>query len=685
MKKFLFFALIVLMVTSGIYYAAFHAGFYLPSKGETEIISEAKDQQIIMNHEVTEVRAVEISAFLPGHQYADFAADKQDYLRWFEQIHEMGANTLLVTSLMDSDFYNAFYEFNLDKDLYLIQGLSLTDAVAKDTKDAWSAGVAESFIKDGKKAVDIIHGRKDVFDFSRGNYGFYRKDISDKVLSYLLMGEFDADMVSYTDHYLNAPSSYEGRFFKTEDASSFETLLSQVFDQITAYENDKYHTRRLIGVTLQDDVDFVKYEEIYARQLNKYAYIDAEHIKEKEASFFLVYRLEENGIDYGSYDFVNPASRLKQAEEHVYDAYTKILYEYHHVPLLAMYSSSSALVPDTIDEYALDETMQGEYLCEVYQTVKNNHFAGVILSQWQDVYSRNSWNSAFAVDVSNAYLWHDLLNKAQNNGLMAFVPQNKLYHNGQSEDWLKGEKLIEGKHDVYVSYDYEGLNLAISNLSENEAVYLAFDVNKKLGAYEMAGVNLSFEQGADFVLKIHGKDKSFLFVNERYNAMRENFAQEIWGINPFYRVPGLHTSGFTVFQNALANPLLLDEITPETRVLKRLSSYSAGKLVHGNNDPKSADYNSLSTFYFDEEYTQICLPWLMLNVGDPSNMRVHEDYYENYGVELTSVSEIYLGIGEEGQEISFLPFKVKGWDSVKYEERLKKSYAVLKKLWGDQS
>ena len=88
---------------------------------------------------------------------------------------------------------------------------------------------------------------------------------------------------------------------------------------------------------------------------------------------------------------------------------------------------------------------------------------------------------------------------------------------------------------------------------------------------------------------------------------------------------------------AVQNPLLVDTLTPETRALQRLGVWETGKLIHGNGDSRSPDYNSLTDFCFGEGCVEIRLPSLLLNV--------------------------------------------KGWKSLEFRERLKESYYMVQAYW----
>ena len=80
---------------------------------------------------------------------------------------------------------------------------------------------------------------------------------------------------------------------------------------------------------------------------------------------------------------------------------------------------------------------------------------------------------------------------------------------------------------------------------------------------------------------------------------------------------------------------------------------------------------------------EIKLPWQLLNFTDPSRMMIHDDYYENYGVEHMKISEMYLGVsGRTKDRIEMKPVELKGWnEKVTSHERLKSSYYMLKDYW----
>ena len=87
----------------------------------------------------------------------------------------------------------------------------------------------------------------------------------------------------------------------------------------------------------------------------------------------------------------------------------------------------------------------------------------------------------------------------------------------------------------------------------------------------------------------------------------------------------------------------------------------------------------------DGDDIEIRLPWDLLNFSNPSQMQIHDDYYENYGIENLSVRGIYAGIGTENGKDSRISMEwkeLKGWGkNPAYHERLKQSYYMMQDIW----
>ena len=106
--------------------------------------------------------------------------------------------------------------------------------------------------------------------------------------------------------------------------------------------------------------------------------------------------------------------------------------------------------------------------------------------------------------------------------------------------------------------------------------------------------------------------------------------------------------------------------------------YETGKLRYGNGNPKAEAFDSLADFIFSGDYIEMRIPWQLLNFSNPSDMMIHDDYYECYGIENLHIQGIYVGVGEKDENRHRIPMEyvpMEGWGrKVTYHEKKKKSY-----------
>lgn len=115
MKKFIIAATAVVFLLMAGYYAYYHEGFYLRLGESDEVTSfmSTDADTIYMTRDGErapfEIRGVNLGMSIPGEWATDYAIDGDTYTRWFAQIQAMGANTIRVYTILQDDFYDAFY------------------------------------------------------------------------------------------------------------------------------------------------------------------------------------------------------------------------------------------------------------------------------------------------------------------------------------------------------------------------------------------------------------------------------------------------------------------------------------------------------------------------------------------------------------------------------------------------
>lgn len=693
MKRFLGIALCLFVLAVGGYFLVFQSNIPVPnilgSAGEAPLT--VRDGAFMRGDEPVTLRGVEISSFVPGHTFSEYVPDEADYLRWLGKIADMGANTVETPQLMDDDFYNALYAFNTTHEtpLYLLQGIAASDAIAHTSANAYDSGLMRTLTDNGKVAVDALHGRRDVFSSDFGGGGSYRKDVSAWTVGYCVTADFDPDMIAYTDNGMMHRTPYAGTYFSASaDGTAFESMLATVFDGVTDYEMKQYGVLRPIGFTCNPSYDPLRYREIYARQMQKYAFVDAEHIVAGAgAATFAVYRMTGVRRDCIRYLDDEQQTRFAGAEgsDPIYGGYLAVLPRYHDVPVLASYGASSARGVSSLATEPLTECEQGEVLIAVADTLEENGFAGGMIATWQDVWSRRSWNTVYATEQSNAYLWRDAQTDTKNMGLLAFDPNGSTSCciDGDASEWTQKDVLFTDAKGRTLSarYDAAGLCLLLTGVSQSDALYIPIDTLPGFGTAAADGLSAPLGMDAEFLLTVHGTDDTRLCVWAPYDAWRERFLYETKGVDPFANPIGADSTAFVPIRSALENDLLVDAITYETKLMRRLGVRETGRLTHGSGDPESAQYDSLSDFCFGDGIVEIRLPWLLLNVGDPANMRVHEDAAVHYGIAMCRIKRIGFGLTDGASGTQTGTLRVRGWSEVPCRERLKESYYALQAHW----
>lgn len=287
MKRFILASLAVVLLLAGIGYLVYYRGIYVDFKPEVSVTAHFRTQGKEIQYldgdtwKPMEIRGVDLSSNIPGEAMLDFVPAYEDYSRWLEQIGEMGANTIRVHTVMDDDFYEAFYDYNTTKEkpLYLLQGLSVPDRANYGAGDIYQEEFVDLLLENATKAVDVIHGNRAI---ELGNFtgtGWYQWDVSPWTLGYLLGHEWDSGIIAYTNHSTLGETSYQGTYFYTKpEASRFETAMAKLMDRVTAYESDKYKEQRLISFVNSPWDDPFVYDTLYNARFDTYNQVDMEHI-----------------------------------------------------------------------------------------------------------------------------------------------------------------------------------------------------------------------------------------------------------------------------------------------------------------------------------------------------------------------------------------------------------------------
>ncbi|MBR2046305.1 MAG: hypothetical protein IJ958_09255 [Agathobacter sp.] len=718
MKKVIIATFVVIFsLLLGDYLIYYKGVLYIPNTQEVTYFSKAEGDMLYIDKgngfEEFEIRGVNLGLGKPGHYATESAITKEEYLRWFQYIQDMGANVIRVYTLGPTQFYEAFYEYNIDNQepLYLIHGVWVDDYLINSTYTAFDEEFYDPFLEDCKIIVDVIHGRhKEVAESGFFN-DYYNKDISQWVYGYILGIEWETALVSYTDIAGGQLQQYDGEFLYTEGASNFEIFLAQVGDQTVSYETEKYGTQRMLAFSNWATTDPLDHNDVVEFYFQKAARVDVEHIKCKD---------EFKTGQFASYHiypyYPNYYSQLMVHEENTYLEYLTDINEHHSIPVVITEfgvpsSRGQAAIEEGLgrNQGKMSETEQGEALVSMYEDIMAAGSNGGIVFTWQDEWFKRTWNTMANINLNATAFWSDYQTNEQYFGILAFDPGEKesiCYVDGKVDDWIEEERLVEqGDTTLYMKYDEKYIYFMIKQDGfriDTDKLYIPIDVTPKSGSKRAENLGISMSREADFVIEISGKEDSRLWVQERYDTLSALFYEEISSNNFFSKeFPAADSSNFTNIYLLLQKDTYFEkaDLYSESSELDReitfeeydsrnpyhydvMLYYETGLLTYGNANPNADNFNSLADFCAGEGCVEVKIPWQLLNFADPTNMYIHDDYYENYGVEYLKIDSMFVGAGTGFKTIEMEEFKLEPLGKKpSYHERLKESYYILQDYW----
>lgn len=736
MKKYIIAVSVAILVFIAADFMWFRLGWFIdlrPDKTVTTFI-KTDGERIVMNKNGKDteffIKGVDIGSSLPGTWSTEYDIDKETYLRWFEEIQNMGANTIRIYSVYSESFYDAFYEYNKNNPdpLWLIQGVRMDDYTLNSRHSAIDESFVGQLTENSVKAVDVIHGRKKLTLSKKGVYGngAYTHDISPWVIGYIIGDNWDATTVAYTNEmygHLDEWTSFDGEYMRAkENSRPFEVVLAMVGEEVFRYESRKYKTQRLVAFSNHAITDPFEYNQEIQKYFTKIDKIDVENIVCTEkvvsghfASYhaypyfpdFLRHYDDWSNLGISAEDFTDSNGHMN-----TYLAYLTALNKHHSVPVvIAEFGTSTARTMSYQDVNtgrnagSMNEKEQGGVLERSYYDIVASGSSGACVFSWHDEWCKRTWNTMHAVDLRRTAYWSDFQTGEQFFGLLTFDPgkeKSVCYVDGDVSEWTEKDRIVKGRPGLSVKYDEKFMYFLVKkeNLDfANETLYIPLDVTPKSGSNYCEKYGTKFDRNADFIIVIDGYNNSRVLVHERYDALRSTYSNIVYKYNTYQkeRIPEINSPEFVPINLLLEKVKFEDVFLGENFVMEMQAQgredilaewrkpilFETGKLRYGNANPESENFDSIADFISKGDYIEIRIPWQMLNFSDPSRMEIHDDYYDgNFGIEYIGVDSIYAGVGNDKGRIHLEKIELEGWgNKVTYHERLKDSYYVMQKIW----
>lgn len=654
-----------------------------------------RDIEIYKNGEweKTFLKGVNIGAAKPGYFPGEFGITKNDYLRWFKYIKEMNSNVIRVYTLQMPEFYEALYEFNRysSEPLYIIHGVWLDEELMLEEMDAFNGNVINTFKSEINKVIDATHGETTIEEIKGKAYGEYTKDISPYVAGYILGIEWEPNFTKNTNDVNKDMKDFDGKWLHTKNANPIEIFFAQVGEHAIEYETSNYRTQKPIAFSNWVTTDIISHNDDLDDQ-NRIVNIDERKIKSKEnfkSGLFVSYHIYPYYPDFLNYDEEYTKYVDENGNKNSYEAYLKKLISYYDdrpvvVSEFGIPTSRGITHEDLargFNQGMVNETEQGLMNKAMLEDIHSTGYAGAIIFSWQDEWFKRTWNTMDMDDPDARPYWADKMTSEEFFGLLSFDPGNKKsvsYNDGNTKEWKKADLITESENlKLYMKSDEEYVYFRINkkNLDiNNDEIIIPIDVTKKSGSSKVKDYELTFNKNADFIIKINGKDNSTLEVQNYYDT------------NDFLFHSKIKTNKNSNKFNILKQTILGKSYMPVSKKTIDHKEFEVGKLIYGNGNPKSKDYNSLSDFIVKEDDIEIRIPWLMLNISNPSQKLAIDDFNVEKEIKHVNIENISAGAYLIDNKVSTEEAQMKSytwdkWEMPTYHERLKESYYIMQEAF----
>jgi len=632
------------------------------------------------------VKGVNIGAALPGYWFTEFPEDKEVYLDWFKKIGEMSANSIRVYTLLPHQFYDALKEYNKknkENPIWLFQEI-WPDENLSDS-NYLNSTYEENYKKEIRIVIDAVHGNARIQQRQGRAFGVYTTDISEYILGYMVGRELEPDEVTKTNE-INHGYSFQGEYFSTgNDANPIEGWLAMNCDYLVSYEVEAYSNEHPVSIVSWPTLDPLEHDSEWNVQGNKQleyndkVSVDINHIDTESklnSGFFGSYHIYPNYPDFMN----NEDSYQKYYDEDGSFRYGGYLQEFiqEHTKYPALVAEfgvptgmgNAHMNPDGLHHGGLTEEQQGEGIVRMMKTIKEEGYAGGLIFEWMDEWAKKTWmTEPFMIPYERHIFWHNLIDPEQNYGIMAMetIPPEKDEYQKNGYQTIKS---IAMKHDS--SYLYFTIKLARQIDFTKEELRIGIDTyNRQTGEMKfIPDSEIEAPFGMEFELVISSDKTAKLLVNPEYNITNNKFSSVYSALGIFEEM------------NMMINS---ERVTKDGQNIAGIyadcSTLNYGDFID----------NSNYQWYLDGDNIYVRIPWNRLNFSDPSSMMVIDD---------SSVVEVLLRdklktTKSDGIMVSTLlynksndnmidllstedPFVWSQWNDVKYKERLKQSYYIIK-------
>lgn len=647
------------------------------------------------------LKGVNMGLSLPTTDLANPDIPYDTYYRWFEAIHSMNANTVKIFTIMNPDFYSAFYDFNQknkDNPLYLLQGIWINENDMYDIGDAYAKNnkILNDFKKTAKEIVDIIHGKSDYTSYGLINPAIYDKDISPYIAGFILGLEWMPEFIQQTNDKNPTKKSYMGKYLYTQNASAFEAFLCNVGNTLIEYETSQYQTQVPLAFLNWSTTDTLTHTNEPFSEEDAVS-LDTNHILPTNAylpGMFAAIDIYPYYPEFMNYQkeyisYVDPFGR-----KNPYRAYLRDLKKEYTVPVVVAefgVPTSRGIAHKSemgFDQGGVTEEQQGEMDVLMMQDIAKEGYAGGMIFSWQDEWFKQTWNTIKYYATDTGKRTTNVQSAEQHYGILAFetgidTSGQASFPDGSLKEWDGIPDQTEQAPFAWkVSMREDALSLMCKwdNAQfnpEKDTLAIAIGTTKR-GSNQAKNEKLLFSKPADFVLLFNAKNNTRLLVDSYYDSFYYQY-MVTKKVFPLVAGTGIQNNGiFNPIRQFISNEIFL----PVEQKTINPMFYESGALRYGQANPDLPSYDSLADFYYTADFVEIRIPWTLLGVSNFVEKKRIADFYNRKTITTETMDSLVIGVGK--QQINTTTLQMQSiemvtFDKTNYTERLKKSYSILSK------
>lgn len=648
-----------------------------------------------------DIRGVNMGMAKPGTWPGEAEITFEEYVRWLNQIDEMGANVLRVYTIHPPEFYQALWLHNqtAEDPLYVMHGVWIEEESLESELDAYLPEIISAFEDEIEDVIDVIHGNSILPERTGHASGNYSYDISEYMLGYILGVEWYPRMVEETKARHADLPEFNGQYFSTSEANAFEKWLAERMEFVVDYQATNYQTMHPISFTNWPTTDLLEHPAEPSIEEDLVS-VDPNTIFESEemkAGYFASYHVYPYYPDFLNYeeDYVNFVDH--RGERNNYAGYLNDLISAHRMPLVVAefgVPASRGMThknPFGWNQGFISEREQGEIVVRLFEDMFEQGAAGGLMFTWQDEWFKRTWNTMELDNPDQRPYWSNVQTNEQRFGLLSFETHTKPV-DGNPDKWNPSEELDSKENGLIqalsVDHDEAFLYFMIDfdeNQWDRETQFnILLDTIPNQGNHSVPLIDdVTFDEGIDFVIELSAENESRVWVDNYYDPFYYQYGYELEFLDNS-EVIANNDGQFNLIHYALSKPMII----PSTGEFIPFDYYETGLLKEGMGNPQSDDYDSLADYIINEEsgIIEVRIPWLLLNVKDPSQKEIMGDLWPE-GLEASEFIEqidIALAATKDKRLVDQLPsnqqllsYTWDKWEQPGYEERLKESYHVI--------